>query len=590
MTTYSASVTNRKYTSGSVPDHPHSILNAFLPTGEPNENGWPVHVEAILSGFYDSELFTTITAESHPKLHALLEKKHAVVTVALPVARGSNSGNSELTVAYDPANNLYGPAYRGNGVHVDPEAAMPAGIVTGVHPYQDPLWFMSTKHYGMALQYVQHTLAAELNLDTSLATGGGASAGCYAVLHCFWGPDRAPQMFPGGTGQDAQPTNYLKAVLCDWPQVAWLLYDPSFAALLFPQVPGTGSGYLVNNASGYAPGATTIKLDTGTGTIQKGDLIQFAGHARIYRVATALGGGQLVLSQGLDSAVANNEAVTLIKGWDWPSPALSLVDHDQAVKGAMLSTATQPAVLAANMAKHAYLAYEQPGTAGAPYDLTNESGDETQVHSRWHGDAAKLALGDGVYLAAFDPDIATGNEDAVLADEAALRADQVARLAEWLPYTWTPTPIEEAVLQQVEFVLEGITAAAGYATDVRVVRRWEEWSESAGEYPAVLVEALGASYDDASFHGHDQGTLTIGLALLLEGHTDRTARVSRFIADVRKALQAAFLADQLAQLSVDLRITGSQRITTQLEELAVCGASLTVEVTYRNSIQDTYQR
>jgi hypothetical protein len=73
---------------------------------------------------------------------------------------------------------------------------------------------------------------------------------------------------------------------------------------------GTGTGYLVNNGPGYGIGATSIAVDTGTGTILVGDQIQFAGHLTRYTVATALTAGVVVIAApGLVASIANNEAV-----------------------------------------------------------------------------------------------------------------------------------------------------------------------------------------------------------------------------------------------------------------------------------------
>lgn len=75
---------------------------------------------------------------------------------------------------------------------------------------------------------------------------------------------------------------------------------------------GTGSGYVVNNGGGYAAGATTIALSTGTGSILAGDVVTFAGDSNAYVVATALAGGNIVLAApGLQAAVANGAAVTV---------------------------------------------------------------------------------------------------------------------------------------------------------------------------------------------------------------------------------------------------------------------------------------
>lgn len=75
---------------------------------------------------------------------------------------------------------------------------------------------------------------------------------------------------------------------------------------------GTGSGYLVNNVAGYAVGATSIAVDTGTGTILAGDVITFAGDTNRYVVATALTGGSVVIAApGLRQTLADNVALTV---------------------------------------------------------------------------------------------------------------------------------------------------------------------------------------------------------------------------------------------------------------------------------------
>jgi hypothetical protein len=75
---------------------------------------------------------------------------------------------------------------------------------------------------------------------------------------------------------------------------------------------GTGSGFLVNNASGYAVGDTAITVDTGTGTILAGDIITFAGDTNKYVVASALSGSVVTIAApGLKAALADNAALTV---------------------------------------------------------------------------------------------------------------------------------------------------------------------------------------------------------------------------------------------------------------------------------------
>lgn len=75
---------------------------------------------------------------------------------------------------------------------------------------------------------------------------------------------------------------------------------------------GSGASYLVNNASNYAVGATTIAADTGTGTILAGDIVTYAGDSNKYVVNTALSGGSFAIgTPGLQAALADNTAITL---------------------------------------------------------------------------------------------------------------------------------------------------------------------------------------------------------------------------------------------------------------------------------------
>ncbi len=75
---------------------------------------------------------------------------------------------------------------------------------------------------------------------------------------------------------------------------------------------GTGSGYQVNNASGYSIGDTAITVDTGSGTILVGDVITFAGDSNKYVVASALASNVVTIAApGLQQALADNTALTV---------------------------------------------------------------------------------------------------------------------------------------------------------------------------------------------------------------------------------------------------------------------------------------
>lgn len=78
---------------------------------------------------------------------------------------------------------------------------------------------------------------------------------------------------------------------------------------------GTGSGYLVNDAS-LAVGDTVIAADTGTGTILAGDVVTFAGDSNKYVVTSALSGGSFTIAEpGLRTAVADDSAITVLSDY-----------------------------------------------------------------------------------------------------------------------------------------------------------------------------------------------------------------------------------------------------------------------------------
>lgn len=73
---------------------------------------------------------------------------------------------------------------------------------------------------------------------------------------------------------------------------------------------GSGANYLVNSAS-LGNGATTIPVDTGTGTILAGDIVSIGGNQ--YTVASGLAAGSFTIqAPGLQGNVADNSQVTLV--------------------------------------------------------------------------------------------------------------------------------------------------------------------------------------------------------------------------------------------------------------------------------------
>lgn len=87
-------------------------------------------------------------------------------------------------------------------------------------------------------------------------------------------------------------------------------FDIHEDAFVVKHTKGTGNGYQLNGAG--AAKATTLGLDTGTGTILAGDILNITDEANRYCVNTALDGGNITIAEpGLINAIANDTTVTI---------------------------------------------------------------------------------------------------------------------------------------------------------------------------------------------------------------------------------------------------------------------------------------
>lgn len=97
---------------------------------------------------------------------------------------------------------------------------------------------------------------------------------------------------------------------------------------------GTGAGFLLNGA--LAVGATTISVDTGTGTILAGDVVTIGNHK--YVVISALASGSFTISRpGIQEVVADNAAITVNNNY-----AANIGFHRSAFELAMRPPAQPP--------------------------------------------------------------------------------------------------------------------------------------------------------------------------------------------------------------------------------------------------------
>lgn len=137
---------------------------------------------------------------------------------------------------------------------------------------------------------------------------------------------------------------------------------------------GTGSGYLVNNPSNYAKGATTIAADTGTGTILAGDIVTFAGDTNKYVVASALSGGSFTIaSPGLRVALNDNTAITVVG-----NSTQNLAMERSAVVGIM-----RPPLMPANPVIQQMLVSDPQGLTYLMLDIAQYGQRSMELHLAW---------------------------------------------------------------------------------------------------------------------------------------------------------------------------------------------------------------
>jgi len=103
-----------------------------------------------------------------------------------------------------------------------------------------------------------------------------------------------------------------------------------------------GTGYLVNSATGYAAGVSTIAVDTGTLSVSKGQTFQIAGTGTVYTVTKinagttvetddggkgfhAVGATEISFTPALSGSVANNDTVVFVTTRQ-PLPPYQLTD------------------------------------------------------------------------------------------------------------------------------------------------------------------------------------------------------------------------------------------------------------------------
>ena len=108
------------------------------------------------------------------------------------------------------------------------------------------------------------------------------------------------------------------------------------------------TGYLVNNGAGFAAGATTLTVDTGSNTIVAGDVFTVAGDTKQHVVLSTNGSTSITIEEtGLGAAVADNAALT----FETTDHQINIAGHPNG-----LSYAVVPLELPSGAARAEYIA------------------------------------------------------------------------------------------------------------------------------------------------------------------------------------------------------------------------------------------
>ena len=177
-------------------------------------------------------------------------------------------------------------------------------------------------YFGLGLRSLRRNPMLTALMVMAIGFGVAASMITYSVFRAVSGnpiPDKSARLFTPQIdawgpqqnlkgGEPAEALGYADAMALMRANKAkhqTLLYPVQLSV-----IPG-GNHDLPINASGYAVGATAIIVDTGTGAINAGDVVTFAGDSNKYVVKSATTTLLTLNAPGLRAAVADNAAITV---------------------------------------------------------------------------------------------------------------------------------------------------------------------------------------------------------------------------------------------------------------------------------------
>lgn len=501
----------------------------------------PFHLLIIgaMSGFLVADRRTTLTSTQGVPWLALerTQRDTAVMYLPLPISRGSSTVNAESDATFNintGSPKTYGPAYRGNGCTVCPQnwpsvgGAQPgylAAYPERVHPFLDDLWLMAEK---TAIEAVRHMRFYKETYNLTGHIGWyGQSGGAVAGLFPAYFLDMADATQPESQRSASSRLDWMMGRA--GPPATWTVYDKT-------SVVAQHWGDSSSNPDWDLP---NVHIED---TYIQGVLFS---QVQYY--------GQLTAEQ-----IALNEA---LPAWYHASSRTAVPASMDGVYGKSIGS------IPANV--------------------------ETEIHSSWHTYELKTLFGDGgnvrigVTTEAVDPLAVSNAADVILDGEEAIVADAMEWLDGVLSQWAAPEPVEEQVLQALEGVLAGVTLSAGYMTEVRAVYRFPSIPEELPILPVIAVRRAGCVKDHTKWANYTQATLNVDLDLVQACWSDSEVKLSRFIADVEKALMADHT---LGNLTHNVRVTSDDRIVAQTPDnsSSIAVAFVSVQVEFRYPKTDPY--
>lgn len=560
MTTYTPTSpnpngwTNRQYgNTDAAVGHKITHCNGFLPDPAiwpKPPGGYPYVIWLNFQGYNQTSLLTSIGDDQAPQ-QMLLDQGIAIVWATLPVARDPATTGipvAQVAGAFNPGAGEFGLAYRGNGhsprfgkgpsssppypgqFPVGYEAANPGRP----HPWVDPNWYSAEKCVEDLVRHCKFN-AVELGLDPTRDGIYGNSAGADAALAACKGDRALVAEHIASGGQQAMSTRV--AVIA--------LQHPTASRLMFKKELSNGG-----------PAAWAL----------------------------AKRGGSDDHDVGCADYNEDSDSVTLALSATW-----WLTQH-----------AEWPGMKAANDVQRLWVNSNAPMHADVladPDRYTNNFGHlgtsttgETQPHSIYSLYRLMQWLPAGRYVAIdpshVDPNAvsagATRQLDAVIEDQATMFADMVDYIVQTIG---SPAPAEEQVVTAFNDVLSSVTLANGYQTDVRRVYRWEDVPSSMPSSPFISYRTESTRRDDKSFAGIMVKWLTIDLLLVIKGWQKHESRLSRFEADVERALR---LDCTLGGKATNVTAGDSERFLPNPGKGDAAFTVMTVEVQFRHYLNDPY--